>query len=166
MLDNFKIACDSTSVQEGAAIWLFTHFIKERPKAALSGRVTAEKQKHQQEIKLVTYCQAVSFLLKTYATEDVIDEAETDVTSFKPPAGMTAVRYSEALTEETLRCGMLYNKPKLSRIFIEGLRSSICYSIRTYWGSHKEATLHSLARHTTSLVKLQKGSHSSGSSMR
>lgn len=52
------------------------------------------------------------------------------------------------------------------RFFNEGLHSSTSYSIRTYCGAHKESRLHSLGRHATSLVKLQYGSPSPGTSIR
>lgn len=45
----------------------------------------------------------------------------------------------------------MYSKELLLR----GFRNPICHSMRSYWGWKKNATVHDLARHSTSLVKLQ-----------
>lgn len=65
--------------------------------AALSNGVTADKKNHQLEGKLTTFCKVATYLLEMYETDDVISEAESKIASFKQPAGMTAVRYSQTL---------------------------------------------------------------------
>lgn len=70
---------------------------------------------------------------------------------------MTAVRYSTVHLGKALRSGCVFDESKLERTFIKSLHLSICYSIRTYWVAPEEATLHSLARHMKSLVKLWEG---------
>lgn len=42
------------------------------------------------------------YFLDTYATNDVIAEAEDEVVSFRPPVGMTADCYSEAFCKSVL----------------------------------------------------------------
>lgn len=49
------------------------------------------------------YCQVVSFLPASYATDDVIADVETEVTNFKQLKSVSAVRYSEMLSEKALR---------------------------------------------------------------
>lgn len=136
-------------------MWLFSRFIREPAKVVLSHPVTAGNKKDQkQEAELTTYCKAVKYLLKTYATNDVISEADAEITNFKQPTGMTAVCHCEVLWEKALGCGRVYDEPRLKAIFIEGTHSSIRNLMRTYWGAHKETTLHNLALHVTLLVKL------------
>lgn len=43
---------------------------------------TTEDDKSQKEEKLTTYCQMVNILLDTYGTDDVMAEAEADITTF------------------------------------------------------------------------------------
>lgn len=79
---------------------------------------------------------------------------------------MTPTCHFESLWEEALRCGMVYDEPWLEGIFIEGLCSSIWYSMRSYSGTPKAATLYSLMRHAKILVTLQQSCHNPASSMR
>lgn len=57
--------------------------------------------------------------------------------------------------EEAPRCSREHNELRLKAIFIEKLHPSIRYSLRTFCGGNKDSSLHNLARHTTSLVKLR-----------
>lgn len=156
-LHNFKMACDSNGIHEGAAMWLFQYFIKEPAKAPLMHRVCLTDKDSQQKGKLTTYCQVVNYLLVTYATDDEIAKAEAGIMQFKKPERMSATLFSELLWEKALRCGRVYNDARLKALFIEGLHTSIRLSMRLYWAANKDATLHDLARHATSLSKFQEG---------
>lgn len=126
-------ACDIKSINEGAAMRLFSNFIWVPDKAPFSHRVIAENNNsHQQEGKLTTYGKVVNYLLETYTIDDVIAKDEAEITSFKQPAGRTAVRFSEVLCEKELRCGRVYDESRLIRIFTEGLHSCIRYCLRAY----------------------------------
>lgn len=98
-------------------------FYSKTPKAAFSHQVT--DRKHETEGTLTTYHQVVNYMLETYATDNVIAEAEAGITNFKQPARSTAVLDCEAVLEKALRCGMTYNGLRLKRIFVEGLDSPI-----------------------------------------
>lgn len=67
-----------------------------KPALARTVRATREDEP-QQEGELATYCQVVSYLLATYATDDGLTEVEAETTNFKQPGGMTAVSSSELL---------------------------------------------------------------------
>lgn len=105
-LDNSKTVCDSNSIYEIVEMLLFANFIVEPTKAALPHRVTADKKNHQQDRKLTTYCQALTYLLEMYATGNVIAVAKAEIKSFKQLAGIATVRYSETLWEKALNCCM------------------------------------------------------------
>lgn len=75
------------------------------------GKVSAEQRGSatkeddpQQKGKLKTYCQLVNYLLITYATDDVIEDVEAEITNFEQPEGMFAVRYLELLWKMLSRC--------------------------------------------------------------
>lgn len=53
-----------------------------------------------EEGKLTRYCQVVSYLLDTCATDDVIEEAEADITYYRQPESMSTVCYSQILWEK------------------------------------------------------------------
>lgn len=98
------------------------------------------------------YCKEINYLVETYETDEVIAEGEAVIDNYKQLVRMTATCYSEALRGEALRCGSVYNVPRLKRIFIEGIHPSTFFSINTYGEPQKNATLHNLSRHATLLV--------------
>lgn len=115
-LQNFKTACNSNGIHEEAAIKLFQHFMKDPAKSALVHSVCDTKEDDpQQDGKLTTHCQVVHYLLTTYATDDLIAEAEADINNFKEPKGISAVRYSKGLWEVALRCGRVTSKRRVHR---------------------------------------------------
>lgn len=97
-------------------------------------RVTADKkQDYQQEGRPATYCQVAKYWLETYSADNFMVEADAENVNSEKRARVTTARYSEALWEDVLRCGRLYDGSMLHAFFVEGLHSSIRYSIRTYW---------------------------------
>lgn len=95
-LHNFGTACDSNVLHEGSAMSLFLHFMKEEAKAALSYPTGAtEGDKINEEWKLTTYFQTVSFLFGTCAPDDIVEEAGDEIMSYVLPENMSTVWYSE-----------------------------------------------------------------------
>lgn len=85
----FKTARDSNGIHERAVMWLLRYFMRDQIKSALAHRVCATKEDDpQKERKLMTYCKVVSYLIATYASDDVMANAEADITNFKQPEGM------------------------------------------------------------------------------
>lgn len=83
-LHNWKTACNSNGSSEGAAKWFFSHLVNEPVKTALSYLKSAtEEYKTHKEGTLKTACQAVNYLLESYATDNVIAETEADIINFK-----------------------------------------------------------------------------------
>lgn len=77
--------------------------MKDRSKAALAHRVRATKEdEFSQEGRPTTYRQVVNYLFATYATDDVIAEAVTDIQSLKQLEGMSAEPHSEGVWEKAL----------------------------------------------------------------
>lgn len=110
-LHNIKTAYESNGIHERAAMWLFLHSVTEPAKAALSFRVsvTEDNNTHKAET-LTTYCQAVRYLLESWAADDAIAEAVTDIINNKQPENMSAVRYLETHWESVLGYGRVYNE--------------------------------------------------------
>lgn len=106
---------------------------------------------------LTTYPQVVSYLLQTYATDENIADTKDEITMFSQPPNKTLSQYAEELVAKALRCGDVYKEHDLNEIFIEGLDKSIRRSMRGYWASRETASLHGLAFHATSLLKLNGG---------
>lgn len=65
-----------------------------------------------------------------------------------------------SLMEKALRCSRFHEEPCPEELFIEGFHYTVSFSVGTYWRSHKNATLRSLAGYATSSIKLQEASYS------
>lgn len=102
-----------------------------------------------------TYPQVAMFLLKKYATDEVIVETESDITRSAQSSHMTPSQYAEVLVTKAFWCGDVYEEYAPIQIFIEGLVASVRHSMREYWENKKDANLHDPALHTTSLLRLQ-----------
>lgn len=88
-LKTFKLACHTNIVREGATMWLFYFFINKTAFAVPSRRLIAEHtdKKHSRSGSgktgyLATYPQVRNFLLKKYATDEVIAKPEFTITPF------------------------------------------------------------------------------------
>lgn len=77
---------------------------------------------------VASYCEGVNYLLDTYAPDDIIAEAETDMTRFTQPSNKLLTEYAKALWNKELRCDTVYDEYVLNRIFIEGFSESIHHS--------------------------------------
>lgn len=118
---SFKTVCDSNDIYDGAALWLFQHFVKDPAKAALAHKVSTTKQGVPAwKRKLTTYGQVHNYLLVSYTIDDVTTVFTADVTSFKQLVEMSAARYSRLEWEKTVRCGPVYDESCLKAMFIRG----------------------------------------------
>jgi len=156
-LPAFKTACDSNGIHEGAAMWLFQYFVKKTTKAAIVARTTAGSTGDGKTpgSHLTNYPAVVQFLLKTYATDEVIAEADAEINRYRQPDRMSPPDYAHNLWTKALRCGTVYDEDRLKGIFIEGLHESICQSVRNYWSKNGDADLQELARHAKSMANIR-----------
>lgn len=71
------------------------------------------------------------------------------------PSGMTPSQYAKDLLTKSFRCKNLYEGNALNEILIKGFDASIRHSMRKYKEGKKEASLHDIAFHATTLLELQ-----------
>lgn len=139
---NYKTVYASNGIHERAAMLLFLHFMEDLDKATFSYRMSPiESNTAHKEGILTTYCSVVNYPLKTYATDDFIAGAESEITNFKQSENMSALHHSEKLWDKALRCGKVYEDARLKGAFTEALHHSIYFSMRTYGNTNKGATL-------------------------
>lgn len=68
--------------------------MKEPAKAAQSYQMSAaEDATIYRRVTCTVYCQAVSYLLETYATGVSVAEAEADILNYKQPENLSAIPY-------------------------------------------------------------------------
>lgn len=146
-IHDYKKACDINAIHENSSMSLCQDGMKDHTKAAIKHKDSATKEDaSEQERKLKTYCQAVTYLVATYATDDVIAYVEGEITNPKLPEEMPTVHCSKGLWETAWRYVHVCDKPQMKEVFQEGLHEFSRVSMETFWGAHKEATLQNLAR--------------------
>lgn len=100
------MACSMNSIHEGTAMWIFPIFMKTSAGTALSVRTspTSSRRSYQEE-RLTSYCPAVSYSLKTYATDGIITEAYAYNINYNEPWDFNAIDYLQLLWKKSLHCG-------------------------------------------------------------
>lgn len=122
-LKKFKLACSTNGVHKGAAVWMFLFFIEKNASERLNARLvqSAPSKKYSRSatktIKYFTvYLQVVNVLSKTYATDEVIVETESD-------------------TRRALRNGLVWRRSKKLRSKWQKI-----YAMKTCMGSMPSTT--------------------------
>ena len=163
-LARFKMACDHNGITEGAAVWCFQFYLTGQAHALLQSRLngnTMAVDVEQREL-LETYPEVVNFLLRTYATDEVIAEAVGDVTSFRQSSNMTEEVYSNHLWDKALRCGTVFSDRRLKSLFTEGLLPATCAQVRNYLASHPHVDYQAVARYAQAIGETHRASRRHG----
>lgn len=147
---------------------LFHLFMNKTASTMLNARICAEgtdkkyRRSASGETRFFTsYSQVVRFLLKKYSGDEVIAETEFEIKHSAQLSSMTPFKYAEELESKTFLCEEVYQKCIFNLIFIKGLNVSILHSMQEFWDSKKDASLHNLAYHATSLLRLQRHNETS-----
>ena len=152
-LARFKDSCDRNNISEAAAVWCFQYFLDGQAanvvKTRLSGRSLAVDASRAD--MLTSYEEVVQFLLKTYATEEAMAEAITDVENFKQSSSMDVQAYSDELWTRALRCGSVISSTRLKGYFIQGVLPAIRAGVRYYATEHPDATYEAVLSKARSL---------------
>lgn len=97
-LETLKAACDRSSTHKGGTMWLFRKYLKCQSKVWLQHRIkVAGRAGMMQQSSLTTYCHVVSYLLKTYAADDVIAEAVAGIVRFRQQDHMSLTSFAKSL---------------------------------------------------------------------
>jgi len=153
-LSNFKRACDSIALHEGLAMWLIPHFVKGSTSQSLHSRITASPPDVANPGKLTTYCQVVQYLLRTYATDDRISEAEMSLIHFTQGPNMSVEQYANSLQDMAEKYGNVHSEDRIKDLFINGLHHSYRDNIRSYLANNPELDIHSLARYARTVASI------------
>ena len=133
-------------VHEGAAVFLFTHFLKDNPRQDLFLRIESSiSQPVSEYTRLQTYCQVVNYLLHAYANDNVISRAHGKVTSLKQLPDQDPVRFKDVLWRQMTRCGCAYSQEFMIHTFIEGCIPRIRSLVRCQYTNDPNVTLTCLA---------------------
>lgn len=76
--------------------------------------------KLQKEGTVTSYCEAVEYLLGTYAMDDVLTETDAGMMGFTQPSSKSPTEYAEALWNKMPRCDKVYDKYEFKGTFYRG----------------------------------------------
>lgn len=80
----------------------------------------SKSRKGQKEGSITSYCKTVSYLLKTYATNNVTAETDANMMQLNQTWNKSPTEYAKALWNQTLRRNREYDGYVLKCIFIDG----------------------------------------------
>lgn len=68
---------------------------------------------------LFSWMKVINHLPETYASDNVIEETETEMQNFKMLSNMTPKQYFETFCSRAFRCNQVYTKYTVKGIFVE-----------------------------------------------
>lgn len=92
----------------------------------------------------------------TYATDDIIAEADAEIKCITHLINVSPLQYVDALWMKTLCCRHVFDESVLEGTFVKGLPPLLKNSMGSFWKSNKHAALQksALEHESTSLTKL------------
>lgn len=102
------------------------------PRKVVGAPATIHRGIEEQE-RIYTLEQMVSYLVKAYAAEDVIETAASEIESFKKLPNYASVKFAKALRHKALQCGDAFSEQRTRSIFMEYLPLNVREKIRMYW---------------------------------
>lgn len=99
----------------------------------------------------------MTHLLKRYADDERIPEADAAILRFMQPVNMTSMQFGEALITKAIRVEDVYDKGTFIETFKE-VHESIHHNLRGYCATHLYADLTNLAFQAPWLLVTQSGS--------
>lgn len=72
-------------------------------------------------VVFTTYPKVVNFVLKRYATDDLIADANAKCIFYKQNTGTSEMELSQELLIKALRCGNFYSERRLKSLIVEEL---------------------------------------------
>lgn len=75
----------------------------------------------------------VKYMLRTYASEDILSAAKAQVTRCIQGERMIEEKFERVLRAKVLRCGSLLEESQLKGYYIEGLRQNV----RHWWSQNQ-----------------------------
>ena len=153
-LTQFRNACYHNDVSEDKAVWLFQHYLAGRALNLIQSRMTdtslvVDDGDHKEALS--TYCEVVNYLLRTFATNEVIATAYTDLTSYVQATGMTETDNGDKLWDKTIRCGSVISQTRLRSMYAEDVLPSIRAQVRNHLATHTRLSYDEVVRYAQAL---------------
>lgn len=137
-------------------MWLISYFMKKPASSLLKARILPEidRATSLHDERLLSYFEAVNYLLTTYTTDDPTAHTIKELELYKQVPGISPASYAKRLYTKALRCGIVSKEKVLKSLFVEILVESVCDNMRVYLGQHSHAPLKDLARYVDTLIKI------------
>ena len=122
-LDSFRRACNDGGVQEGVGMMLFQYYVKDTAWVTLKDRIESpassptDRAQQRKAKNLKSWSLIVQRLLKKYATDQDIAEANSRVCAWRIPDGMNERTFTEQLQERARKYGDVYTDRMLLEFF-------------------------------------------------
>ena len=154
-LATFKRSCDINRVHEGAAFYLIANFISGVARTDFDSQLNDGPAPEPDDFDVLsTYCGAINYLLRTYATNETIAAAHGELVAFRQAPHMSAKAYGDRLLSKAGRCGRVYPRRVVRGYFVEGVLDEIRPAVRDYLAAHPKAHIHDLINHAETMSRV------------
>lgn len=155
LLTRIQVSKDAYRIQEGAAVWLFKHFLTGLPKAAVKALGKLVNSAKCYDVgALKSYSTITQFLLKRYVTEGNVPKLDAEVHN-RRQGSMASTEYAQDLWTRQLSCESVYDKNVFKTLFVDGVTHRIRKALRHCCAKHKHASIEELEQREVSLLDLQ-----------
>lgn len=155
LLQNFSAAYDAWKILESAAMWFWNHYLASPVETVINARVALRTEtKKLKEGCLTSLSAIVIYLLKRSATEDNVATVEINIRNLIQ-SSLRATDYAQKQWTKTSRCGSVYTGKIWKHVFVEGVHSFICPTVRHWWSVLQHVSLEDLGKNASSFTELQ-----------
>lgn len=90
----------------------------------------------RQKKLLQSFPEFVNYLLKKLANDQAITKMDPTILRYTHPSSMTPMRYADGLYAKACKVADFYDEYPSNHIFIDGVDSTIYYSLPEYWATN------------------------------
>ena len=118
--------------------------------ARLSSPEDTRLHRHANIQKITSHPETIQYLLRTYATTNVVNEVDNAVRRLRQHF-YTVQEYVDELAEKPLRYDDVFDDEELMGIFVEGFNDEIYRSMQHYWSTHRSIRIYTLIANAMSI---------------
>lgn len=168
-LTTSNLACSTKRNPEGSTMWAIQSLVADRIAASFNSHMvqsdgirsvntTVESNGAAlQAPRLRSYREVIGHILKKYAHNEAISDADQATLRFTQLANMKLLQWSGAFFAKPTRVKDIYDKRTLNDTFIEEVNESIRHSLRGYPPTHPHAKLAGIAIQEQYFLGIQAG---------
>lgn len=161
------LARDTNLIQEGAALWLLSHYVNKTLAHVLNSRmcdrntptpITASVRNSDATTRALhrSYSEVANCLLNKFARDQKIADIDAAILHYMQLLNPTLQQYTDDMFSSSCKVADFYDQGMLYDVLIEGVSASVRQSFRHCWAESPIADLTDITFQAESLLFIQK----------